>query len=119
MFLDIIHRPVYIRKHNVSVTGFCLRLQVKLTQLVPIDRASSYGLVRRQGLLYCFMLKGRVDQYLPYGKISSTAKQHSALLFLHSLIYHHGSTQWICTILHRKREKNNKSEILHRIRIEY
>jgi hypothetical protein len=29
MFLDIIHRPVYISKHNVSETGFCLRLQVK------------------------------------------------------------------------------------------
>jgi hypothetical protein len=46
MFLDIIHRPVFIEKHgpvyfseyNVSETGFCLRLQVKPTQLGPIDR---------------------------------------------------------------------------------
>jgi hypothetical protein len=32
MFLDIVHRPVYISKHNVSETGFCLRRQVKPTQ---------------------------------------------------------------------------------------
>jgi hypothetical protein len=41
MFLDIIHRPVYI-SNNVSEIGFCLRLQVKLTQLGPINRASPY-----------------------------------------------------------------------------
>jgi hypothetical protein len=39
MFLDIIHRPVYISKHNVPETGFCLRLQVPPTQLGPVDRA--------------------------------------------------------------------------------
>jgi hypothetical protein len=38
VFLDIIHRPVFI----VSESGFCLRLQVEPTQLGPIDRASSY-----------------------------------------------------------------------------
>jgi hypothetical protein len=27
---------------NISETGVCLRLQVKRTQLGPIDRASSY-----------------------------------------------------------------------------
>jgi hypothetical protein len=32
-FLDIIHRPIYISKHNVSGTGFCLRLKVKPTNL--------------------------------------------------------------------------------------
>jgi hypothetical protein len=50
MFLDIIHRPafiqthrpVYIRKHNVSETALCLRLQVEPTQLGSIDRASPY-----------------------------------------------------------------------------
>jgi hypothetical protein len=42
IFLDIIHRPAYISKHNVSETGFCLRFQVKPTQLGPIDRASPY-----------------------------------------------------------------------------
>jgi hypothetical protein len=50
MILDIIHRPViiwkycpvYFSKHNVSETGFCLRLQVKPTQLGPINRASPY-----------------------------------------------------------------------------
>jgi hypothetical protein len=34
------NHPVYFSKHNVSETGFCLRLQVKPTQLGPIDRAS-------------------------------------------------------------------------------
>jgi hypothetical protein len=50
MFLDNIHRPVFIykhrlvytSKHNISETGFCLSLQVKPTQLGPIDRASPY-----------------------------------------------------------------------------
>jgi hypothetical protein len=49
MFLDVIHRlvvsknrPVYFSKHNVLETEFCLRLQVKPTQLSPIDRASPY-----------------------------------------------------------------------------
>jgi hypothetical protein len=41
-FLDIIHRLVHLKKHNVSDTGFCLRPQVKPTQLGPIDRASPY-----------------------------------------------------------------------------
>jgi hypothetical protein len=41
MFLDIIHRP-FLFKNIVSETGFCLRLQVKPTQLGPIDRASPY-----------------------------------------------------------------------------
>jgi hypothetical protein len=36
------HRPVYISKHNVSETGSCLRLEVKPTQLGPIDRGSPY-----------------------------------------------------------------------------
>jgi hypothetical protein len=26
-FVDIIYRPVFYLKHNVSETGFCLRLQ--------------------------------------------------------------------------------------------
>jgi hypothetical protein len=34
--------PVSLSKYNVSETGFCLRLQVKPTQLGPIDRASPY-----------------------------------------------------------------------------
>jgi hypothetical protein len=42
MFLDIIHPPVFIYKHNVSETGSCLRLQVKPTQFDPIDRDSPY-----------------------------------------------------------------------------
>jgi hypothetical protein len=35
------NRPVYFSK-QVSQIGFCLRLQVKPTQLGPIDRASPY-----------------------------------------------------------------------------
>jgi hypothetical protein len=49
MFLDIIHRPVCISNailffylKHVSEAGFCLRLQVKLTQLGPISRLSLY-----------------------------------------------------------------------------
>jgi hypothetical protein len=34
--------PVYFSKHNISETGFCLSLQVKPTQLGPIDRTSPY-----------------------------------------------------------------------------
>jgi hypothetical protein len=40
MFLDIIHHPVFILKPNISETGFCFDLQVKPTQLGPIDTAS-------------------------------------------------------------------------------
>jgi hypothetical protein len=38
--LDIIHRPVLYLKHNVSETGFYLRLQVEPTQLGPMDTIS-------------------------------------------------------------------------------
>jgi hypothetical protein len=38
--LDIIHRPVFYLEHNVSETGFCLRLQVEPTKLGPKDEAS-------------------------------------------------------------------------------
>jgi hypothetical protein len=33
--LDIIHRHVSYLKHDISETGFCLRLQVQPTQLGP------------------------------------------------------------------------------------
>jgi hypothetical protein len=36
MFLDIFHRPVFISNHDVSETGFCLRIQVEDTQLSPV-----------------------------------------------------------------------------------
>jgi hypothetical protein len=38
--LDIIHRPVFYLKYDISETGICLRLQVEPTQLGPIDGAS-------------------------------------------------------------------------------
>jgi hypothetical protein len=37
--LDIIHRPVFHLKHNVSETGFCLHLPVEPMRLGPIDGA--------------------------------------------------------------------------------
>jgi hypothetical protein len=37
---DIIHRHVFYLKHDVSETGFCLRLRAETTQLGPTDRAS-------------------------------------------------------------------------------
>jgi hypothetical protein len=33
MFLDIVHRPVFILKHNVSETGFCLRPKIKTSSI--------------------------------------------------------------------------------------
>jgi hypothetical protein len=36
MFLDIIDRPVFILKHKVSGTGFCLPPQEKPTKMGPI-----------------------------------------------------------------------------------
>jgi hypothetical protein len=44
--LHLKNRRVYFSKHDVSETGFCLRLQVKPTQLGPIDRASPYIQIR-------------------------------------------------------------------------
>jgi hypothetical protein len=39
--MEITHRFVFCLKHDVSETGFCLRLQVELTfKLGPIDRTS-------------------------------------------------------------------------------
>jgi hypothetical protein len=37
IILSVIHRPVFYLKHDVSETGFCLRLQVIRTQLSPFD----------------------------------------------------------------------------------
>jgi hypothetical protein len=38
--LDIIHRSLFCLKHNVSVTGFCLRLQVETTKFGRVDTSS-------------------------------------------------------------------------------
>jgi hypothetical protein len=38
--LDIVHRPVFNLKHDVSETVFCLHLQEEPTMLRPVDRAS-------------------------------------------------------------------------------
>jgi hypothetical protein len=40
--LSILKKPSCFFQNNVSGTGFCPRLQVKPTQLGPIDRVSSY-----------------------------------------------------------------------------
>jgi hypothetical protein len=40
IILEIVHPSVVYLKHDVSETGFCLRLEVIPTQLSPIDRAS-------------------------------------------------------------------------------
>jgi hypothetical protein len=40
IILDIIRRPVFYLKKDVSETGFCLSLQVKPTRVDPIERAS-------------------------------------------------------------------------------
>jgi hypothetical protein len=62
IFLDIIRRSVYILKHDVSENGLCLRLQVKPTQLGPIDRLSGkicfscVGTIRRMSSLQRWFL---------------------------------------------------------------
>jgi hypothetical protein len=38
--LDIIHRPGFYLKQNISETAMCLSLQVKHTQVGPIDGGS-------------------------------------------------------------------------------
>jgi hypothetical protein len=38
--LDIIHRPVFYLKHDVSDTEFCLHLQVEPNKMGPIEKAS-------------------------------------------------------------------------------
>jgi hypothetical protein len=38
--LDIMHRPVFHLKYDISETGFCFCLLVEPTQLDPIDRVS-------------------------------------------------------------------------------
>jgi hypothetical protein len=40
IIVDIIHLSVLYLKHNISETGFCLFLQVVLTQFDPIDKES-------------------------------------------------------------------------------
>jgi hypothetical protein len=42
VFLNIAHCPVLFKTHNISETGFCLRLQVDPNQLGPIDRVTPY-----------------------------------------------------------------------------
>jgi hypothetical protein len=37
--LDIIRRPVFYLKRNVSETGYCLRPQMEPSPLDPIERA--------------------------------------------------------------------------------
>jgi hypothetical protein len=41
--LGIINDPVFHFKHDVSETGFCLRLQVEPTQFGPIEKARLGG----------------------------------------------------------------------------
>jgi hypothetical protein len=52
-------RP-FFKKHNVSETGFCLRPQVKPTQLDPIYRASPY-LRNPVSETLCFLKNGQDD----------------------------------------------------------
>jgi hypothetical protein len=42
VFLDVSIVLFLFKRHNVSGTGFCLRLQVGLSQLGKIDSASPY-----------------------------------------------------------------------------
>jgi hypothetical protein len=69
MLLDVIHHPVFIKKHrsvyfskhSISETGFCLRLQMGHTQLGPLHRVSPYLSILAQ--LSRFYLKMETLQY--------------------------------------------------------
>jgi hypothetical protein len=56
--LDVIRRLVWYLKYGVSDIEFCLRLQLKLTQVGPIERASlclhaEYSHVSTFSLMFC------------------------------------------------------------------
>jgi hypothetical protein len=38
--LDIVHRPIFYLKQDVSETGFCLHHEVEHTHVGPIEKAS-------------------------------------------------------------------------------
>jgi hypothetical protein len=57
MFLDIII-ILFILQNNVSETGFCRHLQLKPTQLGPINRASPY---LRTECIYVFHMILRIN----------------------------------------------------------
>jgi hypothetical protein len=58
--LDIIHRPGFYLKHDVSEAGFCLRLQVEPTRLgSPEDGNRIYPPEHR------VLNKGQEDGYCP------------------------------------------------------
>jgi hypothetical protein len=42
MFVDIIHLPVYISKHTVSETGFCLRPEIGISSIDWAQLSSIY-----------------------------------------------------------------------------
>jgi hypothetical protein len=53
--LDVIYHRVFYLKHNVSETGFCLRLEVEPTQSDPIVRAILYLLPETESSLRNFV----------------------------------------------------------------
>jgi hypothetical protein len=72
--LDIIHRPVFCLKLNVSETGFCLRLQVEPTQLCPVDRARELeNCLRRQTSCVCWDQLSRLHLKKEQNPISETS----------------------------------------------
>jgi hypothetical protein len=52
--LSLFKLSSYVSKLNVSETRFCLRLQVKLIQLGPIDKASPYLWIQSMELVPIF-----------------------------------------------------------------
>jgi hypothetical protein len=60
--LDIIHRPVFYLKRNVSETGFCLRLQlVSLRTLGPNEQVPPEGGDKIQSPKRCVLCKIQDD----------------------------------------------------------
>jgi hypothetical protein len=63
IILDIIHRPVFYLKQNVSETGFCLLLQVEPNRVVPIEKDS---LCHRKQRLAFYWEKTETESSLRY-----------------------------------------------------
>jgi hypothetical protein len=79
MFLYIIHRLVFYLKHDVSVTRFCLHLQVRPTQLSPMDRASPY--LRISNYLLNKMAVSWTVTRVDFKVYTKVSEEHSVFIF--------------------------------------
>jgi hypothetical protein len=62
--LDIIQRPVFYLKHDLSEAGFCRRLQVEPTQLGPVSGPETEASCSYWAQLSRFHLKAKTESSL-------------------------------------------------------